>query len=57
MTFENKTFNLTHNLILPVVDGKIFNELTDTHNTTFKYYLCGVTSKQFNLNDETRDKN
>jgi len=49
--FENKSFVVTHNLILAMVDGKICNALTDT-STTLKCFLCGATSKQFNLIDD-----
>jgi len=51
VTFDNKSFIVTHNLILAMVDGKICNALTDT-TSTLKCFLCGATSKQFNLIDE-----
>jgi hypothetical protein len=34
-----------------MVDGKVCNALTDTTSTQ-KYYLCGSTSKWFNIIDE-----
>lgn len=50
-TFENKTFDVSYNLILTMVDAKICNALTDT-SSILTCYLCGATSKQFNLIDE-----
>lgn len=51
MTFDYKSFIVTHNLILAMVYGKICNALLDT-SSTLKCFLCGATSKQFNLIDE-----
>ncbi|KAL4090847.1 hypothetical protein QTP88_025613 [Uroleucon formosanum] len=33
VTFDNKSFFVTHNLILAMVDGKIYNAFTDTTST------------------------
>ncbi|KAL4152921.1 hypothetical protein QTP88_000754 [Uroleucon formosanum] len=51
VTFDKKSFIVTHNLILGMVDGKICNALTDT-TSTLRCFLCGTISKQFNLIDE-----
>lgn len=43
---DEKSFEVMHNLVLTMVDGKVCNALTDTTSTQ-KCYLCGVTSKEF----------
>lgn len=45
--FENEVFEITHKLLLTMVDGKICNFVT--HNaSTQRCYLCNLTSKDFN---------
>lgn len=39
--------SVKHSMMLTMVDGKVCNAVTDT-KSTFKCYICGATSKQFN---------
>lgn len=43
----NHTFNITHNLVMTMIDGKICNSLTDTSSQVC--YICGASPK--NMND------
>lgn len=40
-------YNVHHELLLVMIDGKVCNAITDT-NSTQKCYICGATSKMFN---------
>lgn len=48
---EDMQLEVSHNLILAMVDGKVCNAITETMSTQ-RCFICGATAKQFNNIDE-----